>query len=141
MFVLVLTAKLHAAPNISCLGFLNSSYCCSTQLLPCLYHVYLNTIPPNQDSFTWTFQNIFFLNSHCGHQSHTIQCTGNPWKPRGISGTSNMEQAFIPFLLRCLEALQLNERGYYERTGDQSFINLVRRDVVTCCLPGAAQSH
>lgn len=128
---LVLTANLRAAPDICCLGFLNSLHCCSSQKLPCLYHVYLNTIPANQDSFTLALQNIFFLNSHCEYQPYTTQCTGSPWKPRGISGTPNMEQAFIPFWIRYLQSLQLNERGCYERSDHQPSINGSER---LCCL-------
>lgn len=41
-----------------------------------------------------------------------------------------MEQAYIPFLLRCLQCSQLNERGCYERTGAQSSINLLQRGFV-----------
>lgn len=92
---LVLTAKLRAAPHICCLGFLNSSHWCSTQLLPCLYMCILT--PPLQirNSLLWPFKTFFFLNSHCGHQPYTIQCTGRAWKPRGISGTPNMKKAFL----------------------------------------------
>lgn len=111
---LVLTAQLHAAPDICCLGFLNSSHCCSILLsIPLFTMCILTPSLQIRIPLLWPFKTFFPLNSHCGHQPYTIQCTGSPWNPRCVSGTPNMEKAYIPFLLRCLQCSQLNERGCY----------------------------
>lgn len=135
---LVLTAKLSSALDICWLGFLNGPCSCSTQLLPSLYCIYLNTVPVRQVfSILWPFKTCLFccFFSMLSLWASVLRSLGHrqttPQKPRGTDRTHdlpNNEQAFIPYSLRCsLQSLQLNKRGCYERTDSWSFIRLSSR--------------